>query len=63
MTKQEIMNELELIAEISKQTGNILICNKANRIKEALKNEWDLSDFYADLMRKELYYYGKESNL
>ena len=60
MTKAEIMNELELIAEISKQTDNILVYNKINRIKEALKNEWDLSDFYADLMRKELYYY--ESN-
>jgi len=63
MTKVEIMNELELIYEISKQTENILVCNKVNRLKDALRNEWDLSDFYAELMKKELYYYETNTQI
>ena len=35
---------------------NVFIANKLRRIKESLINEWDLSDFYMDLIKKELYY-------
>ncbi len=35
---------------------NVFIANKLRRIKECLINDWDLSDFYMDLIKKELYY-------
>jgi hypothetical protein len=60
MTKQEIILELDIISAIAGANENILICNKVKRIQEALRNEWDLSDFYMDLMKKELYHIENE---
>jgi hypothetical protein len=60
MTKQEIILELDIISAIARANENILICNKVKRIQEALRNEWDLSDFYMDLMKKELYHFENE---
>jgi hypothetical protein len=60
MTKQEIILELDIISAIAVVNDNILICNKVKRIQEALRNEWDLSDFYMDLMKKELYHIENE---
>ena len=60
MTKQEIILELDIISAIAEVNENILICNKVKRIQEALRNEWDLSDFYMDIMKKELYYLENE---
>jgi hypothetical protein len=56
MTKLEIMEELDIIYSVADSNDNTLICNKVKRIQETLRNEWDLSDFYMDLLKKELYY-------
>lgn len=59
MNKPQIIEELELSIYMLDLSDNTLIANKLRRIKESLKNEWDLSDFYMELMKKELYYYEK----
>jgi hypothetical protein len=60
MNKPQIIEELELSIYMLDLSDNTLIANKLRRIKESLKNEWDLSDFYMELMKKELYYYEKQ---
>lgn len=56
MNKKQINDELELCIDILDSLDNVLIANKLRRIKESLCNEWDLSDYYMELMKKELYY-------
>ena len=57
MNKTQIIDELNLSIDILDSIDNVLVANKLRRIKESLINEWDLSDFYMELIRKELYYY------
>ena len=57
MNKPQIIDELNLSIDILDSIDNVLVANKLIRIKESLTNEWDLSDFYMELIRKELYYY------
>jgi hypothetical protein len=57
MNKPQIIDELNLSIDILDSIDNVLVANKLRRIKESLTNEWDLSDFYMELIRKELYYY------
>ena len=57
MNKPQIIDELNLSIDILDSIDNVLVANKLRRIKESLINEWDLSDFYMELIKKELYYY------
>jgi hypothetical protein len=57
MTKQEIILELDIISAVAEVNENTLIYNKVKRIKDCLIDEWNLSDFYMELIKKELYYY------
>ncbi len=57
MNKSQIIDELNLSIDILDSIDNVLVANKLRRIKESLINEWDLSDFYMELIKKELYYY------
>jgi hypothetical protein len=57
MTKQEIISELDIISAVAEVNENTLIYNKVKRIKDCLIDEWNLSDFYMELIKKELYYY------
>ena len=57
MNKPQIIDELNLSIDILDSIDNVLVANKLRRIKDSLINEWDLSDFYMELIRKELYYY------
>ena len=61
MNKKQINDELQLCIDILDAAHNIVVANKLRRIKESLCNEWDLSDFYMELMKKELDYYENES--
>jgi len=56
MTKQEIISELDIISAVAEVNENTLIYNKVKRIKDCLIDEWNLSDFYMELIKKELYY-------
>jgi hypothetical protein len=57
MTKQQIIDELDVISAVAEINENTLIYNKVKRIKDCLIDEWNLSDFYMELIKKELYYY------
>ena len=54
MTKQQIIDELDVISAIAEVNYNVLICNKVKRIKEALTNEWDNSDVHYEEFKKHL---------
>lgn len=56
MNKTQIADELTLCIDTLDILDNVFIANKLRRIKESLINEWDLSEFYMDLIKKELYY-------
>lgn len=62
MNKKQINDELQLCIDILDTTHNVVVANKLRRIKESLRNEWDLSDFYMELMKKELDYYETTTN-
>lgn len=62
MNKKQIADELMLCIDTLDVLDNVLIANKLRRIKEALINEWDLNDFYMDLIKKELYYNENRSH-
>ena len=57
MNKTQIIDELNLSIDILDSLDNVLVANKLRRIKGSLINEWDLSDFYMELIKKELYHY------
>ena len=54
MNKPQIIEELDSIIYILESSDNTLIANKLKKIKVVLIDDWDLSDFYMDLLRKEL---------
>ena len=56
MNKTQIIDELNLSIDILDSVDNVLVANKLRRIRESLTNEWDLSEFYIELIKKELYY-------
>jgi hypothetical protein len=56
MNKTQIADELTLCIDTLDVLENVFIANKLRRIKDCLINDWDLSDFYMDLIRKDLYY-------
>ena len=56
MNKAQIIDELDKSIYTLEVLENVFIANKLKSIKESLINEWDLSDFYMDLIKKELYY-------
>jgi hypothetical protein len=56
MNKPQIIEELDSIIYILESSENTLLANKLKRIKVVLIDDWDLNDFYMDLLRKELNY-------
>jgi hypothetical protein len=56
MNKPQIIDELDKSIYTLEVLENVFIANKLKAIKESLINEWDLSDFYMDLLKKELYH-------
>ena len=51
-----IIEELDSIIYMLESSYNTLLANKLKRIKVALIDDWDLSGFYMELLRKELNY-------
>jgi hypothetical protein len=54
MNKPQIIEELDSIIYILESSDSTLLADKLKRIKVVLIDDWDLSDFYMDLLRKEL---------
>ena len=54
MNKPQIIEELDSIIYMLESSDNTLLANKLKRIKVVLIDDWDLSDFYMELLRKEL---------
>jgi len=54
MNKPQIIEELDSIIYMLESSDNVLLANKLKRIKVVLIDDWDLSDFYMELLRKEL---------
>lgn len=54
MNKPQIIEELDSIIYMLESSDNTLLANKLKRIKTVLIDDWDLNDFYMELLRKEL---------
>lgn len=54
MNKPQIIEELDSIIYILESSDNTLLANKLKKIKVVLIDDWDLNDFYMELLRKEL---------
>ncbi len=54
MNKPQIIEELDSIIYILESSDNVLLANKLKRIKVVLIDDWDINDFYMELLRKEL---------
>jgi phage terminase large subunit-like protein len=56
MNKIQITEELGRCIDTLDILDNVLIANKLRRIKESLIDEWELNEFYMELIKKELHY-------
>lgn len=54
MNKNQIINEIDELIEVAKQTDNSYFKNKLNSIKKKLIKEWNNSDLYYEQLKQEL---------
>ena len=63
MDKQEILAKLEICISILENTDNLYVRKQLEHIAEALVEEWNQSDAYAQEIREVLNYDETMSNL
>lgn len=63
MTKQEIINKLDICISILEITENVYVRKQLEQISEALIKDWNESDAYAQQIRDILNYDETMSNL
>ena len=63
MDKQEILAKLEICISILENTDNLYVRKQLEHIAEALVEEWNQSDAYAQEIREVLNYDQTMSNL
>ena len=54
MNKNQIINEIDELIDVAKQTDNSYFKNKLNSIKNKLIKEWNNSDLYYEQLKQEL---------
>lgn len=63
MTKQEIINRLEICTSIIRATENTYVTKQLKEITEALIQEWNESDVYFEQIKEEIGYEQRKNNL
>ena len=63
MTKQEIIESLEVCISIMQTTENILVTNKLTQVAEALVNKWNRDEYYVEQIKQVLNYDETMENL
>lgn len=54
MTRLEIKNTLEDLIYVADIAENEYTANKLNKVLEALKSEWDASDYYYEQIKQQI---------
>lgn len=63
MTKQEIIETLEVCIGIMQTTENILVTNKLTQVAEALVEKWNRDEYYVEQIKQVLNYDETMENL
>ena len=63
MTKQEIIETLEICIGIMQTTENILVTNKLTQVAEALVDKWNRDEYYVEQIKQVLNYDETMENL
>ena len=63
MTKQEIIETLEVCIGIMQTTENILVTNKLTQVAEALVDKWNRDEYYVEQIKQVLNYDETMENL
>lgn len=63
MTKQEIIETLANCIELGYLTENVYLVNRLTKVSDALINDWEQSEMYAEEIKKILNYDETMENL
>ena len=63
MTKQEIIETLEVCISIMQTTENTFVTNKLTQVAEALVNKWNRDEYYVEQIKQVLNYDETMENL
>ena len=63
MTKQEIIESLEVCISIMQTTENTFVTNKLTQVAEALVDKWNLDEYYVEQIKQVLNYDETMENL
>lgn len=63
MTKQEIIETLDVCIGIMQTTENILVTNKLTQVAEALIDKWNRDEYYVEQIKQVLNYDETMENL
>jgi hypothetical protein len=63
MTKQEIIESLQVCISIMQTTENTFVTNKLTQVAEALVNKWNRDEYYVEQIKQVLNYDETMENL
>jgi len=63
MTKQEIIESLEVCISIMQTTENTFVTNKLTQVAEALVDKWNRDEYYVEQIKQVLNYDETMENL
>lgn len=63
MTKQEIIESLEICISLMQSSENTYVNNQLTKIAEALVNDWNRNEYYAEQIKQVLNYDETMENL
>jgi hypothetical protein len=63
MTKQEIIETLEICISLMESSQNVYVKNQLTKVAEALVNDWNRNEYYVEQIKQVLNYDETMENL
>jgi hypothetical protein len=63
MTKQEIIESLEICISLSESTGNTFVTKNLTKVAQALTEKWNRDEYYVEQIKQVLGYDETMENL
>jgi hypothetical protein len=63
MTKQEIIESLEICISLMESSQNVYVKNQLTKVAEALVNDWNRNEYYVEQIKQVLNYDETMENL
>lgn len=63
MTKQEIIESLEICISLMESSENVYVKNQLTKVAEALVNDWNRNEYYVEQIKQVLNYDETMENL